>query len=436
MYKPIADEDTDTVCALMNFYRKIYFAIGLFILFVGGGLMPWLPRLINGEYPQNINIYLLYLLYLVNTVLSYWLFAYKSSLIIAIQRVDIQNKVYSVTTVLANLAHLIVIVFTQNVYLYAVVSICTTIINNISVEYLSRKYFSKYFCKGNLNLETKKRIIKQVSGIMVEKFGDASRNSFDSIIISSVIGLLAVTQYSNYFYIFNSVYGVLLTINTAMTASVGNSVSNESIEKNYRDLNRFQYISCGIICVCCTCMLCLYQPFMKIWVGEHLVLPTTEMILFCIYFFVLNCNNMGQMYFITNGLWLKATKYTFMEACGNLLLNILLGKIWGIAGVLMATNITILFFQFFPRTYVIFREYFKKSPFTYYINTLIYGVISAVAGYFSYQVCIHIPVDGAIGIAIRLSICIIIAPLTYLISLAGTNVEKEALHYMKMLCSK
>lgn len=229
MYKPIADGDTDTVSALLNYYRKIYFVIGTFILIVGCGLMPWLPKLINGDYPQDVNIYLLYFLYLLNTVFSYWLFAYKSSLITAVQRVDLQNKVYSVTLILYNIAHLAVIVFTQNVYLYAIVSICTTVVNNLSVEYLSRKYFPQYLCKGKPEAATRKKIKKQVAGIMVEKLGDASRNSFDSIIISSVLGLISVTIYSNYYYIFSSIYALLLTITNAMTASVGNSVSKEEL---------------------------------------------------------------------------------------------------------------------------------------------------------------------------------------------------------------
>lgn len=431
MYKPIADGDTDTVSALLNYYRKIYFVIGTFILIVGCGLMPWLPKLINGDYPQDINIYLLYFLYLLNTVFSYWLFAYKSSLITAVQRVDLQNKVYSVTLILYNIAHLAVIVFTQNVYLYAIVSICTTVVNNLSVEYLSRKYFPQFLCKGKPAAVTRKKIKKQVAGIMVEKLGDASRNSFDSIIISSVLGLISVTIYSNYYYIFSSIYALLLTITNAMTASVGNSVSKESVKKNYDDLRRFQFIFCGIICACCTCLLCLYQPFMKIWTGEDLMLPFFEMSLFCVYFFILNCNNMGQIYFSTNGLWWKAKIYTLIEAFENLLLNIVLGKLFGIAGVLMATILTIFFLQFIPRTNVTFSEYFKMKPMKYYISTILYGVASVVSCIVAYQICVRIPLEGIPCIAVRLVVCVVVAPLTYMALFAKTEVEKDSIKYLK-----
>lgn len=436
MYKPIADGDTDTVNALLNYYRKIYFAVGMFILIAGSALLPWLPRLINGECPQGVNIYALYFLYLLNTVISYWLFAYKSSLITAVQRIDFQNKIYSITLIFYNLAQLAVIVLTQNVYLYAVVSICTTVVNNIGVAYIAHKYFPQYLCKGMLDTGTRKKIKKQVAGIMVEKLGDTSRNSFDSIIISTAMGLVAVTVYSNYYYIFSSIYALLLMITNAMTASVGNSVSKESVQKNCGDLFRFQFIFCGIICVCCTCLLCLYQPFMKMWTGENLMLPFFEMSLFCVYFFVLNCNNMGQLYFSTNGLWWKAKGYTLMEAIGNLFLNIVLGRLFGISGVLMATILTIFFLQFIPRTRVTFVEYFKMKPTKYYISTILYGLVSAASCILTYQICMRIPVEGALCIVIRLIVCVIVAPLTYLAAFAKTSIEKKSVSYLKTVIKR
>lgn len=81
MYKPIAENDDETICALLNFYRKIYFIIGCIVLSLGLLLLPFLDKLINGDVPDNINIYILYLCYLVNTVLSYMMFAYRSSLL-------------------------------------------------------------------------------------------------------------------------------------------------------------------------------------------------------------------------------------------------------------------------------------------------------------------------------------------------------------------
>ena len=48
MYKPIAEDDTPRICALMRLYRRYYRLIGLVIGAVGLALTPLVPRLISG----------------------------------------------------------------------------------------------------------------------------------------------------------------------------------------------------------------------------------------------------------------------------------------------------------------------------------------------------------------------------------------------------
>ena len=81
MYRPIAQDDTRRICALMRLYRKYYRLIGLAILTMGMALLPFIPKLISGEVPGELNIYVLYLLNLLATVLTYWLFAYRGCLL-------------------------------------------------------------------------------------------------------------------------------------------------------------------------------------------------------------------------------------------------------------------------------------------------------------------------------------------------------------------
>lgn len=92
LYKPISEKNTDLICALVNYLNKVYKIVGIVVLGVGLALLPFLGQLITGYVPENINIYILYLIYLFNTVISYWLFAYKSALLTAMQREDIVSK--------------------------------------------------------------------------------------------------------------------------------------------------------------------------------------------------------------------------------------------------------------------------------------------------------------------------------------------------------
>ena len=53
MYKPIADDNTDEICALMKLYRTFYRAIGLFIAAVGLALVPFLRTLIKAIFRRT-----------------------------------------------------------------------------------------------------------------------------------------------------------------------------------------------------------------------------------------------------------------------------------------------------------------------------------------------------------------------------------------------
>ena len=62
MYKPIAEDDDTAICALMKLYRLYYRVIGMVIAIIGCILTPFVPKLISGDIPKGLNIYILYLL--------------------------------------------------------------------------------------------------------------------------------------------------------------------------------------------------------------------------------------------------------------------------------------------------------------------------------------------------------------------------------------
>ena len=55
MYKPIAEDDKDTICALMRLYKIYYRVIGSAIAVVGLGVTPFIPCLVSGSIPENLD---------------------------------------------------------------------------------------------------------------------------------------------------------------------------------------------------------------------------------------------------------------------------------------------------------------------------------------------------------------------------------------------
>lgn len=205
MYKPLAEDDTESVCALLNFYRKIYRIVGIVV--VGFGLLttPFLPYLINGDHPADINLYLLYLIYLFNNVCGYFFFAYKASLLSALQRNDISSIISSIINSLGYIVQIAVLFAFKNYYAYIIITPIATIANNLVVGYITKKKYPEYTCKGKISPEQSKEIKNKVFGLMCHKVGSVVQSSIDNIAISAFLGLTILGVYNNYLYISSSI---------------------------------------------------------------------------------------------------------------------------------------------------------------------------------------------------------------------------------------
>ena len=417
----------------MSLFRKIYTIVGTIILVGGLIVMPFLPHFINGSYPDSINLYLVYFLYLINSAISYYLFAYKECLLIADQRQDISKNIRTIVNIARYLAQLLVLVITKDFYIYLWVAIAGTILTNILIHISTRKRYP-FYKNINSKLKIPAEMKKQVRGLVVNKICDTFRNSFDSLIISSFIGLTATAIYGNYYYVYSSLYGIMLVIVHAMSASIGNSIVKNSEEINYKHMLTFSQIYAGIIGFCTVGLACLYQPFMKVWAGEELLLPAFDMLLFCVYFYVINMNNIRNQYISGTGMWWKLKWSYVIEALANLGLNFILGKLFGITGVILATIFTIFVFNYLQRNYILFKNYFKhQSIWEFYGEQFYYLALTAIGLGISYLVCEWLPVEGVLNIVLRILICIAVPNLIYIVGIRYTRRYSDTHEFMKKI---
>lgn len=408
LYEPFAKKDERRICQLVTLYKKIYNVVGTIIIGSGLCIMPFITLMIKGDYPTSINIYIVFLLYLTNSGISYYLFAYKEALLIADQRQDIATNIRCFVNIARYLGQFIALIISKSFYAYLIIALIGTIITNVLIEReTKRRYLFFYKVKEKVSLPA--GIKTQVKGLLINKLCDTCRNSFDNLIISTFIGLTATAIYGNYYYIYNSLYYVMLEICNAMSASVGNSIVWESKEKNFKDLLLFSYIFSWIFGWCTICLLCLYQPFMKLWAGESLMLSSINMILFCIYFYVINLNNIRNQYIIGVGMWWDLRIPYIVEALSNLGLNILFGKVWGITGVLLATIITIFFFNFIWRTHILFKDYFKgQKTVVFWKNTIYYTITITITSVITYYISSFIKFSDFFDLLVKGIICLVV----------------------------
>ena len=368
MYKPIAEDDSETICALMKMYRLFYRIIGLVILIIGLFLTPFLPNLIDGEITADVNLYVLYFMSLGSTVLSYWLFAYKNSLLNAHQRGDIGSKVAMIVHLVEYALKILVLVLTRNYYLYLVIQIVAQVTVNILVALRVNKIYPNYSPRGNLPKEKMLSIAKRVRDLFTSNFSYVISNSADTLVISSFLGLTVLAIYQNYYFIISSLKTMIEVIVGACIAGIGNSIVTESPEKNYKDLKKMTILFGWLMSIAGSMLLCMYQPFMQIWMGEKNMLEFGYVICFVVYFYSIGMNKVINMFKDAAGIW-KIDKWRPLTAAlVNLGLNLATVKWLGLYGVLLSTVVSIVLIQIPWLFYNLFRAVFPHEHLWEYVR--------------------------------------------------------------------
>lgn len=409
MYQPIAENDEHRIRELLTLYQRCYYIVGTVILGIGLLLIPVLPYLVHEELPESVNLYLLYLLYLLNSVIGYFLFAYRESLLYAHQREDVSQKIRTTMLIGKNIMQAVVLLLFRQYYAYLLIEIAATVLSNLWVGRETKRRFPQYQCIRGEKVKMSTDIKDQLKGLLLGNICDKARNSLDSIILSAYLGLTIVTIYGNYYYIYYALYGIMMVVCNSMSASIGNSIVTETVEKNYENLQKFSFLVAWISGWMSICMLCLYQPFMELWMGKELMLGDSVMMLFCIYFYAINMNNIRNQFLSGTGIWWKLKYSNIAEALGNIILNLVLGKLFGIVGILWATIITIVGCNFLWRTVILFRNYFRGMSLKELFGNHAYWIAATLAAAaVTWKLCSLVQLSAVPQLFVNGAICVIV----------------------------
>lgn len=416
MYKPIAEDNVEEICALMRLYKIYYRIIGFVIGGVGIILLPAIPYLIKGEVPAGINVYIIYLLNLGATVLSYWLFAYRNCLLNAYQRNDIINKIMLITNSVQYALQLMVLIFLRNYYLYLIILLGMQAVTNIVTACVTVKLYPMYKPEGKLDSSIVKNINCKIKDLFTSKVGGVVVNSADTIVISAFLGIEILAIYQNYFYILSSIIGFVSIIFSSCTAGIGNSIIVETKEKNYNDLKVFSFLIAWIAGWCSCCLLCLYQPFMNIWVGDKLCLNYLAVICFCLYYFIYEINQLLNLYKDAAGIWHEDRFRPLTTALANLVMNLIMVQYWGIYGVLLSTVLSNLIVGMPWLLHNLFTTIFEwKYLFNYLKRMVLYVMVVFCACVVTFFICSCLQLSESLTLFVRAGICCVVPNIIFLI---------------------
>lgn len=434
MYKPIAENDIEKVKALDNLYKKLYLIISIVVGAVGLIITPFIKYLMNGGTTVDINIYILYIMYLVNTLIGYWC-AHKRSLLFAYQRNDIENKIKTICMILMTAVQIVVLILYKNYYLFFAINILFTLVECVWIQAIASKMFPNIKGKGSpLDKATKKEITKNVTAMSMHKIGGAVVFSSDNILISAFLGVALLGVYSNYYLIIACLGMIFTLLGNSLMASAGNLIASSSVEYVYDRYKVINFMFAYLAGFCTICLVTLFQPFMAKWTGGgEYMLNISTVIILCISFYFTRMRSGVGVFKDAAGIYWQNRWQPIVESVVNLVVSIALVFPLGINGIFIGTIVSTIIAPFWVEPLVLYKYYFKKNVGEYFKRYFIDALIMVCGCIICYGVCSFIPDGGWLLLIAKFAVCIVLSNVILILAYLPTAEFKSCWAIVKKL---
>lgn len=382
LYKPLAENDEEKIASIVKVFGLAYRIIGTVIGIIGLCIMPLLPLLLKDQPAIHENLYLIYCMYLFNTASSYF-FTYRSTLITAAQmnylNTGINYAILSVQTII----QMLYLIATKEYIGYLIIQALGTLAYNVIISYVAVKKFP-YIRRKNIPRLTKEEtfsILKNMRDLMVYKVSGILVNSVDSIIITAFQGLSITGITSNYQLLTRTLNTLLNQIFNGLGASVGNLNAIETKEKRVSILNMLNLLNFWMFGWGAIGIIFVSSDLVALMFGEGYVLQPIIPYILAINFFTVGMMNAIWTFKHTMGLFKYGRFVQLFTAGFNLLFSLVLGKEFGLPGILFATILARLLTNLWYDPYVVYKIGFGESPVKYlikYVKYIITMIISCV----------------------------------------------------------
>ncbi len=391
LYKPLAEEDNQKINILMSFYKKAYSIVGSIVAVLGVAALSLLPKVVPDIVVyENYQFY--YLLFLLNTVSSYFL-SYRETLISADQKgykLTSRNVAFQVVT---TVVQIVILVFTKSYAAYLISQTVVQTVRKIAINrYIGKQYpLVDFKSKTPLPTQDRKTISKNVRAMVMQKIGGYIVFGTDNLLIGHYVSVAMVGIYSNYTLLISIIYTLSVSIFTSMSASVGNLTAGDK-KREYEVYKSVFFINFCISSFAAICLFSFLNPFMGIWLGEEFVLPSTIVLVVVINNYLTSMRKSMEIFYNSNGLFWHSRYKSVVEAAINLVVSVILAEKFGMIGIFIGTLVSSVSTTMLWDVYVLYKYGFNKKfknyitdyilKFIYYclITIIIYILTSLIGG--------------------------------------------------------
>ncbi|HIU63141.1 MAG TPA: hypothetical protein IAB07_05195 [Candidatus Caccalectryoclostridium excrementigallinarum] len=396
LYKPLKNDDERATAALMNYFARIYRIIAIIVAAAGCCCIPFLQYLIAEDISElsfSINELRGYFaMYLASTVCSY-LLAYKRTIITADQNNYLVTNVDNICNIMLNVTQIVLLLIYKNYYAYLTIMIAKTIINNLILHLIaSKKYpYLRTYRKERLPKTAKSAIFKNVQAAFLHRIGGVIAYNTTSIVISAFVSLIDAGKYSNYIMIITGVSNFVNILFNSVTASIGNLCVDESEDRQYSVFKKIQYVALFAAVFSYICYICLFNPFVEIWVGSDMVMSMWVVFAISLNAMVGYFRRAVTAFKDAKGMFRNDWYKPLLEAGVGIGLAIGLSYVWGTFGVVLGYTLSTIFIAIPIENVVLFKQGIHKSVIRQILTLVVAALFAFAVGALGYYINTFIP---------------------------------------------
>jgi len=322
---------------------------------------------------EDLNIYIIYLIFLINSVLNYLITPYKN-VIVADQK-NYKLIRYEIFLTLFQFGfQFFTITILKNFYFFTLIQLFYTLINILIIlSVFKNNYpFTLKYTSSKLSTEEKNKIFFNIKSLLFFKVGSIFLNGTENFIIPIFFGIRILGLISNYQVIIIAITNFASSILNGFMASIGNIQVQSNYDKEpsfYKTL----YISLWLFGLIGIGLLFQIDDFIILWIGDPFVL--NSLVIYGIVFSLLinNSNFASYAFRTTSGLFNKIKFLPLLAAILNILFSILLSIFIGLPGIFFGSGLARLFTFSLIDPYLVYKYNLKKSSKDYYIKLIIFS---------------------------------------------------------------
>lgn len=422
-YGALSSNDEEKIASLYHYYDSLYRKVSWLIL--GGGVACILPVLyaVNADISM-LEICVTYLTYMLSIVL-YNRRLVRNYFIQADQRRYFVAWVTGGVDGTALVVEILLLKYFHSYELFVISILLKNLVINLIFKWELRRTYP-YLSESTEELgdNEKHEIKSNVTDMIIYKFGNVLINNTDSIFISRFTSTVMVGIYSNYQFILFGIRSLIGALFEAIRSRVGHKAQTSGLEVQYKGFQEHLLVNSWLVGVTIVCFYFLIEDFIRLWMGDVDMLSGEILLILIVNFYLEESHNAIKTYRETAGLFRNIRKMILAKGILNIILSFIIGKCWGLKGILVATTIASAVTLFWYEPKVVF-QYFNKSI----QNELLYHIFTVTLLALSFvitgRVLQNLQGTGGLFFMVKALVCLLASNCVYLIPAGAYMMGKK-----------